>query len=170
MIGITGTPGTGKTSVAEALRARGYSVLDLKTTVGPFVEYHDESCDSDIVDVDKWADAFTPVDGFVEGAFAHYLPCDKIIILRCRPDVLEARLAPRGYSIAKIHENCEAEALDLILCEAADAFEPQQIYEIDTTCMSIDSIVSQVIGFAEDRLPAAFGSLDFSEYVIQYES
>ena len=170
MIGITGTPGTGKTSLAQALRALGHSVLDLKTTVGPFVEYHDAKCDSDIVDVDKWADSFEPVDGFVEGAFAHYLACDKIIILRCRPDVLEARLAPRGYAAAKIRENCEAEALDIILCEAADAFEPQQIYEIDTTCMSIDAITAQVLAFAEDKLPAAFGSLDFSEYVMQYES
>lgn len=166
MIGITGTPGTGKTSVAEALRTRGFPVLDLKTTVQPFVEYHDETCDSDIVDVDSWAASFSPVEGFVEGAFAQYLACDKIIILRCRPDVLQSRLAPRGYSDEKVRENCEAEALDIILCEAVDAFSPEQIYEIDTTCMSIDSVAGQILDFAEGKLPAAFGSLDWSEYVV----
>ena len=167
MIGITGTPGCGKTSVAEELHSRGFSVLDLKTTVKPYVEYHDDTCGSDIVDVDAWAADFKPVEGFVEGAFAHCLPCDKIIILRCRPDVLRTRLAPRGYSEEKIRENLEAEALDIILCETVDAFEPEQIYEIDTTCIDITSITSQVTDFAEGKLPAAFGSLDWSEYVMQ---
>jgi adenylate kinase len=166
MIGITGTPGCGKTSVAELLRKQGYSVLDLKTTVTPFVLEHDDASGSDIVDVDAWADQFPYTDGFVEGAFAHYLPCDKIIVLRCRPDVLRERLAPRGYSLEKIRENLEAEALDVILIETSDAFASEQIYEIDTTSTDIKSVVSQIISFAKGEIPASFGSLDWSEYVL----
>ena len=52
MIGITGTPGCGKTSIAELLRKDGHQVLDLKTTVAPFVLEHDEASGSDVVDVD----------------------------------------------------------------------------------------------------------------------
>ncbi|HJJ94774.1 MAG TPA: dephospho-CoA kinase, partial [Methanocorpusculum sp.] len=52
LIGITGTPGTGKTSVAEALRKRGIDVLDLKTTVAPYVLEHDDEMGADIVDVE----------------------------------------------------------------------------------------------------------------------
>ncbi len=165
MIGITGTPGCGKTSVAELLREMGHPVLDLKTTVGPFVLEHDDASGSDIVDVDAWADAFPYTEGFVEGAFAHYLPCDKIIILRCRPDVLRERLAPRGYSEEKIRENVEAEALDVILIETVDAFASEQIYEIDTTSTERESVVRSIISFVKGESPASFGSLDWSEYI-----
>lgn len=165
MIGITGTPGCGKTSVAELLREMGHPVLDLKTTVAPFVQEHDESSGSDVVDVDTWADVFPYTDGFVEGAFAHYLPCDKIVILRCRPDVLRERLAPRGYSEEKINENVEAEALDVILIETVDAFASEQIYEIDTTSTDRESVVRSIISFVKGESPASFGSLDWSEYI-----
>jgi len=165
MIGITGTPGCGKTTVAELLRKLGHPVLDLKTTVAPFVLEHDEASGSDVVDVDAWADAFPYTEGFVEGTFAHYLPCDKIVILRCRPDVLRERLAPRGYSEEKIRENADAEALDVILIETADSFASEQIYEIDTTSTDSESVVRRILSFAKGETPASFGSLDWSEYV-----
>ncbi len=165
MIGITGTPGCGKTTVADLLREMGHQILDLKTTVGPFVLEHDEASDADVVDVDAWADAFPYTEGFVEGAFAHYLPCDKIVILRCRPDVLEKRLALRGYSKEKIRENMEAEALDVILIETANAFASEQIYEIDTTSTERESVVRSIISFAKGETPVSFGSLDWSEYI-----
>ncbi|MDE2519461.1 MAG: dephospho-CoA kinase, partial [Methanocorpusculum sp.] len=41
MIGITGTPGTGKSAVAAELRSRGFRVVDLKTTVAPYIVGHD---------------------------------------------------------------------------------------------------------------------------------
>lgn len=165
MIGITGTPGCGKTSIAELLRKKGHFVLDLKTTVAPFVLEHDDVSDSDVVDVDAWADAFPYTDGFVEGAFAHYLPCDKIIVLRCRPDILRERLAPRGYPEEKISENLEAEALDVILIETVEDFASEQIYEIDTTNTDRESVVMSIISFVKGETPASFGSLDWSEYI-----
>ena len=166
LIGITGTPGTGKTAVAEALRRRGHAVLDLKTTVAPYVLEHDDEMGADVVDVEEWAEAYADLDGFVEGAISHYLPCEKVIILRCRPDVLEKRLTPRGYSAAKIRENAEAEALDVILIETADAFATEQIYEIDTTFIDSETAADMILAFAEDKVPASFGSLDWSEYVM----
>ncbi len=166
LIGITGTPGTGKTSVAASLREKGYDVLDLKTTVAPFVLEHDEEAGADVVDVEAWAEAHADLDGFVEGAISHYLPCEKVIVLRCRPDVLAKRLTPRGYSAAKIHENAEAEALDVILIETVDAFATEQIYEIDTTSIDTETAVASLLAFVNDEVPASFGSLDWSEYVM----
>ena len=165
MIGITGTPGCGKTAAAKLLRKLGHPVLDLKTTVGPFVLEHDDASGSDVVDVDAWAEAFPYTEGFVEGTFVHYLPCDKIVILRCRPDVLRERLAPRGYSEEKIRENAEAEALDVILIETVDSFASEQIYEIDTTSTDSESVVRSILSFAKGESPASFGSLDWSEYI-----
>ena len=166
LIGITGTPGTGKTSVAEALRRRGVDVLDLKTTVGPFVIEHDDEMGADVVDVEAWAAEHQFLEGYAEGAIAHFLPCEKIIILRCRPDVLTERLTPRGYSAEKIRENAEAEALDVILIETADSFSAEQIYEIDTTSIDSETAADQILAFAEDRIPASFGTIDWSEYVM----
>ena len=166
LIGITGTPGTGKTSVAEALRRRGIDVLDLKTTVAPYVLEHDDEMGADIVDVEAWADANQFLEGYAEGAIAHFLPCEKIIVLRCRPDVLSKRLAPRGYSEAKIRENAEAEALDVILIETADAFAAEQINEIDTTSIDSETAAEQILSFADGKIPASFGSIDWSEYVM----
>ncbi|MDO5844198.1 MAG: adenylate kinase family protein [Methanocorpusculum sp.] len=165
MIGITGTPGCGKTSAAEELRRRGFTVLDLKTTVKDYVIEHDDELGSDIIDDEEWANNFPYTQGFVEGAFAHYLTCDKIIVLRCRPDVLKKRLAPRGYSAEKVRENLEAEALDVILIETADAFASEQIYEIDTTNIKTDIIADKIVSFANDDVESSFGELDWSEYV-----
>ena len=60
-------------------------------------------------------------------------PCDLVIILRCRPDILKSRLVKRGYRGEKIQENVEAEALDVILVETLEIHPPGHILEIDTT-------------------------------------
>ena len=133
MCGITGTPGTGKSMIGEELSRRGYTVVHLTTTVGPYVIGEDEERDAQIIDTDRWAAEFEPVDGFVEGHIAHLLPCDKIVVLRCRPDELRKRLAQRKYREKKIRENAEAEALDVCLIETVEEFEPPQIFELDTT-------------------------------------
>jgi hypothetical protein len=93
MCGITGTPGTGKSMIGDELSRRGHTVVHLTSTVGPYVIGEDEERDAQIIDTDRWAAEFVPVDGFVEGHMAHLLPCDRIVVLRCRPDELRKRLA-----------------------------------------------------------------------------
>ena len=133
MCGITGTPGTGKTSVAGDLTRRGFPVLHLSDTISGYVIGKDEERDTGIIDEERWAAEFVPYKGFVEGHLAHLLPCDRIVVLRCRPDILMERLKTRGYGQEKIRENALAEALDVILIETVDLFSPDQIYELDTT-------------------------------------
>ena len=111
MCGITGTPGTGKSSAADELALRGYYVVRLTETIKDYVVGEDRERDSRIIDEDRWAREFIPVEGFVEGHLAHLLPCDRVVILRCRPDILLARLRSRGYREEKSRENAEAEAL-----------------------------------------------------------
>ena len=97
MCGITGTPGTGKSMIGDELSRRGHRVVHLTSTVGPYVVGEDEERDAQIIDTDRWVAEFVPVDGFVEGHIAHLLPCDRIVVLRCRPDELRKRLAQRKY-------------------------------------------------------------------------
>ena len=102
MTGITGTPGTGKTSVARELERRGHTVVRLTDTVRPYVIEEDRDRQTMVVDVDRWVEEFEPVDGFVEGHLAHLLPCDRVVVLRCRPYVLLDLVALRDYHEEKI--------------------------------------------------------------------
>jgi adenylate kinase len=167
MIGITGTPGTGKTSIAEVLKRRGYHVVHLKDTIEPYVLEEDRLRDTRVVDVERWVDTFPPVAGIVEGHLAHLLPCDRVIILRCRPDILVRRLGMRkGYRDEKIAENAEAEALDVILIETLEEHPPERILELDTTYSGINKIADKIEGFIRGELPPSLGSLDWSGFLV----
>ena len=165
MTGITGTPGTGKTSVAAELERRGCRVVRLADTVEPYVVEEDRSRQTLVVDVDRWADEFEPVEGFVEGHLAHLLPCDRVVVLRCRPDVLRRRLAPRGYPEGKVAENAEAEALDVILIETLDEHPGEHVLEVDTTDLSVGECADRIERFVRGELPASHGSIDWTDYL-----
>ncbi|MCK9579308.1 MAG: adenylate kinase family protein [Methanoregula sp.] len=165
MCGITGTPGTGKSMIGEELARRGHTVIHQSMTVGPYVSGDDEERDVQVIDVDRWAEEFKPVNGFVEGHMAHYLLCDKIVVLRCRPDELKKRLAQRKYRAAKISENAEAEALDVCLIETVEEFEPSQIFELDTTGHDAAFCADRIEAFYHGNLPADFGHIDWSAYI-----
>jgi len=165
MCGITGTPGTGKSMIGEELARRGHRVVHLTETVGPYVVGDDEERDAQIVDVDRWAAEFVPVDGFVEGHFAHLLPCDRVIVLRCRPDELKVRLAQRKYRDAKIRENAEAEALDSCLIETVEEHDPSHILEIDTTGRDAPYCAGRIEQFVRGEIPPDFGHIDWSSYL-----
>ena len=165
MCGITGTPGTGKSMIGDELAHRGHTVIHLTDTVGPYVVSDDEQRDVQVIDVDRWAAEFVSVDGIVEGHFAHLLPCDRIVVLRCRPDELKSRLAQRKYRAAKIRENAEAEALDSCLIETVEEYDPARIFELDTTGQDARSCADRIEQFIRGEIPADFGHIDWSEYL-----
>ena len=165
---LTGTPGTGKSSVSEELRSRGYDVIDGKRFIieqGLMGEL-DEERDTHEVDLDLLNDALEPFrssDGLVilDSHLSHFMDSHGIIVLRCAPDVLAKRLEARGYGPDKVRENVQAEVLDVILCEAAESEIP--VYEVDCTSSSVsgsaDSVEKILNGDASDYLP---GKTDWS--------
>jgi len=165
MYGITGTPGTGKSSLAEILEARGFRILHLSETFGPYQMGRDTDRETMVIDEERWAREFGGFEGIVEGHLAHLLPCDRIVILRCRPDVLACRLGVFFYQKAKITENSLAEALDVILIETLESFSPEQIYELDTTDKTIHECADLAEKFFRGNLPPTHGSLDWSSYI-----
>lgn len=114
LIAITGTPGCGKTTLAALLP----DVVDLKSyasEVGAVVDF-DADDDAAVIDME-----LVNIDaGIVEGHLSHFLEPNECWVIRVSPEVLEERLAARGYSSEKIRENVEAECLDIILQEALD--------------------------------------------------
>ena len=164
MCGITGTPGTGKSTVADELARRGHKVVHITDIVQPYVLGKDPERDTQMIDTDKMTDEFVPFDGFVEGHFAHLLPCDQIVVLRLRPDVLAQRLAARGYAQEKIGENRDAEALDVCLIETVEQYEPGCIFELDTTGLTPASCADAIELFYHGKTAASFGSIDWSAF------
>lgn len=154
VIGITGTPGVGKSSVARKLEEMGfrvYSVNELAKELGCILDYEDGCA---VVDIETLRRKFRNFlgnfseDVFVEGHLAHHLS-DVAIVLRCNPLVLKERLSGRDWSEEKVMENVEAELVDSILIEAMDNCE--EVYEIDTTERDVDDVVSAVMEIVSGR-------------------
>jgi adenylate kinase len=167
MCGITGTPGTGKSSAADELALRGYPVVHLAGTVGGYVLGKDPERDTLIIDEEIWAREFTPVQGFVEGHLAHLLPCDRVVVLRCRPDLLLDRLRSRGYRDEKCRENAEAEALDVCLIETLERHPKEHILELDTTFLTPGKVADLIEDFFLGRIPASHGGIDWSGFLLE---
>jgi len=135
LIALTGTPGTGKTSVAKILESS-YKVVYLKDFKEAIL-YHDEDRDTDVVDINylkrKVREMKDMGDIIIEAHYAHEMPVDMVIVLRCHPQELEKRLQVRGYKKEKIKENLEAEAMGLITSEALSYHGKDKVFEVDTT-------------------------------------
>jgi adenylate kinase len=148
MISITGTPGTGKTHLAEELRSRGYNVLDLNEHIRNkgLLEEKDEARDTYSVDADSLDESLEEYRArgsvLIEGHISHCVECDLVIVLRCDPDILAERLRKRGYAESKVKENVQAEILDVILCEASETGVP--VCELDSSTDSISLVANKV--------------------------
>ncbi len=148
LIALTGTPGTGKSSVAELLKNRGYRIASIVELAKKYDCIIDEEDGELIIDVEKLA-AEIDFDGVVEGHLSHLLKPDIAIVLRCNPAVLKERLKERKWSEEKLMENVEAELLDVILVEALN--HAGEVYEIDTTEMSVYEVADAVDSIVKDR-------------------
>lgn len=164
---LTGTPGTGKTTVAAHLKEDGYDVLDLND----FIEKNglkteeDEYRDTFNVDIDELKDIYqtkSPPHQIVEGHLSHHLGVDKVIVLRCAPKELRVRMESKDWRDRKKKENIEAEVLDIILVEAMDLCD--EVFEIDTTNKGPEEVKKAVIDILKGKTKRYRpGKVDWSE-------
>lgn len=180
LIGLTGTPGTGKTSVSEFLeKKRHWKVVHLNDLIKEKHLYTeiDEKRDAVVADMELIREHLTEIiDGkekeviILESHLAHHI-ADIVIVLRAYPPELETRLKTRGYSEEKIKENVEAEALDVILVEAFEWCK--RVFEVNTTGKSIEEvgqdiekIIDHILSGNEEELPEYKpGSIDWIDLV-----
>jgi adenylate kinase len=146
ILAITGTPGTGKTSVCKAL---GLEYLDLNRIVEEkgFYTGVDHKRGSLIADLDRlteyvWHKRESNEVFVIEGHLAHLLEPEIAIVLRANPSVLAERLKQKGFPPQKIQENVEAETLDIILAEAVELCET--VYEVDTSGENVEMIAARI--------------------------
>jgi len=177
-VALTGTPGTGKTTVAALLRKKGYTVIDLNRLAirEGCVAGIDRERKCRLVDISKInASVRTHFDRtvlvFFEGHIAHLLKVmDRVVILRCHPSILYQHLLKKKWGAKKIQENIEAELLDIILCEAVDIHRKTSIFEIDTTRKTPTAVTASVLEIVKNNFRPIkqyrIGQIDWSEEIL----
>ncbi|MHC1570638.1 MAG: adenylate kinase family protein [Methermicoccaceae archaeon] len=174
ILGISGTPGVGKTTASHILERMGERVLDINALVlsqGFSLGLDDEGCA--VADIPALREHLSTLgaDGMlvVEGHLAH-LVADVCIVVRCSPWIIEQRLRRRGYPEHKVRENAQAEALDVILVEAVEGCK--RVYEIDATHLTpaqLASRLASIIGAEREGTPVEgfeYGKVDFTAYLL----
>ncbi len=158
---ITGTPGTGKTSISKLISDYlNAKLVSLNTLVisKNFVQKYDEERETYVADFVKLKKFLKELiknsknEGInfciIEGHFADVVPNKYItlsIILRCHPDILKERLKNRNYNEKKIKENMQAEILGNSTNYILQKNLKCPLYEIDTSYKTIRQISEIII-------------------------
>lgn len=171
---ISGTPCTGKTTIAEALSSK----LNIK-----LIKINDFAIDNElilgidnkkgykIIDVEKLDALLLKTlekhdSIIVEGHLSHLCSgADKLIILRCNPEILEKRLTERNYSKSKIFENLEAEAMGVCTAEALEKYS-DEIHEIDVSDLTTDECVLKITNIINNNEKLNFGEINFMDWIL----
>ena len=159
-LGLTGSPGTGKKTLAPLIAAKlqvpFYDLNVLAKTYG-LINRKAEA------DVDA-SELGSRVAAEVKGPcllFGHLLPYafrrgtfSRVVVLRCDPGVLRRRLSGRGYSESKISENLEAELIGVIAADATRSFGRGRVSEVDATSAPPRRTAARAARFLGGKEPA----------------
>lgn len=152
---ITGTPGVGKTTVAESISEKlGFRHLN----VGDLVKEHechegmDEALDTYILDEDKLLDLMEPMLGeggcVVDFHSPEIFPerwFELVLVLRTETETLFDRLTKRGYSEKKRMENMECEIMQVVVEEARESYATEIVHEVPSNTLDdLDSALERV--------------------------
>jgi len=125
---VTGTPGTGKTTLAKALAKRfSLKYVDVSAMVKDGLsEGYDKEKDCEIVDTGKLADVLGRLDekSVIDSHLSHYMKKEDVgVCFVCKCDIreLKKRLEERGYSETKARENLDSEIFDICATEARES-------------------------------------------------
>ena len=161
-VALTGTPGTGKTTVAARLGPsfRVVEVFELARQCG--AARRDGS--GWVVDLAAtaraWREHRTPPADLVVGHVAHLLPIRDVIVLRCHPRELVRRLGRlRRGTVVERAANLVCEATDLILVEAVSL--GRRVWEVDTTGRTPEAVAREVRERIGRRGPPEYGRVDW---------
>ena len=171
---LTGTPCTGKTTVAKQLTAK----LDaFYINLTEFAERHrltlgeDKERKTTIIDEErmrqKLAETIKATDNaniIIDGHYASAVtPPDlttHVFILRRNPKELKQFMQKRGFKGAKLWENLSAEILDTCLIEAIQT-QQGKICELDATGKTVEETVNDITDVLEKGKKCHSGIVDW---------
>jgi len=171
---ITGTPGVGKTTVANELAARlSAELLNVSELVKKenLIIEKDEERGTVIADIKRLRARVKTIlrkvekDIIIEGHYAYDIVSKSTnpytFVLRRDPDDLEAALRSRGYDERKISENVAAEVLDVCLIGAMRRFGRDRLDEIDVTHMDVGMVVNEILAVLRGERAMGLGKVDW---------
>lgn len=157
---ITGTPGTGKTTVSEKVAKK--LCLEPVHLTKYFKKKDIGNNETGVreINVEDIQNLFHDQDDIlIEGHLSHHTECDIVVVLRTDPETLEERLSKRRYDPQKIMENVESEKLDLILVEAVNKCDT--VIEVDTSDKKVEDTVTEIVEKVE-KGENSYGETDWS--------
>jgi len=166
---VTGTPGVGKTSACALVKSLPVMHVNELVEQLHMASGYDRKRKTKEVDVSKLAKAVAKIEGdmILEGHFSHLLGPNVAIVLRCSPKILEKRLRKKGWDEAKIRENVEAEAVDVVLIETVE--NVPDVCEIDTTKKTPTQVAKDIERIiAGERQKYRVGNVDWSREVLSW--
>src|SRR5687768_167991 len=156
-VALTGSPCSGKTTLARIAQDDGWRVVDVRAWAEKeeCIVGRDDEDEAVIIDTEALSSLLPEDDGtpiLYESHLSHHLPLDGAWVIRCDPRVLRPRLEARGYRPRKVVENLEAEALDIILQEALATIP--HVVQRDGTRRSPDDLYKAFVDIRFDSLKA----------------
>ncbi|VDP07378.1 unnamed protein product [Soboliphyme baturini] len=137
---VTGTPGCGKSILAEQLAVRSgltYASVAKIAANNNFYEEYDENYECYVLDEEKLVDYME--DQMDRGGnIVDYHGCDlfpqrwfdAVFVLRTDNTVLYDRLMRRNYNPKKLQENIECEIFGVLYEEAVQSYDPTIVYQL----------------------------------------
>ncbi len=166
-IALTGTPGTGKTTLSKKLN---YNIVSINQSYPEISDGKNENGDW-LINLDKLLEKIEVAkynNTVFEGHVSHFLEdLDLVIVLRCQPNKLQERLEERNYNQEKIRENIEAEALNIISEEAMDSHGEEKVFELDTSSSELDESVNLLNDIINGNIKSN-KRIDYSETIMDW--
>jgi adenylate kinase len=171
---VTGTPATGKTTLAKplaaALNAQYFNLTDLARKEH-LTTSKDEQRDTDVIDETKMrqklktlitkAQNDVVIDGHYAAAVVPKTRVTNVFVLRRNPKELRHAMEQRGYSPAKQDENLQAEILDVCLIESFQKQKKETVCELDATAKTPDQILTEALEVLNGKKPCVTGFVDW---------
>ena len=159
---ITGSPGTGKTTVAKKLakklKYKAVNEHDLALEKG--IGKYDHTAGELIVPLNDLRREATKLLGrekniVLEGHLLCEvkLEADAVVVLRVHPEILEARLEAKGYKAEKLQDNVFCEGIDYCLKHALRKHGKSKVFEIRNE-KGIKETLSNIVRELKERGPA----------------
>ncbi len=147
-VAISGTPATGKTSVAKIAGEKlGWKVIELNRLAHEKKLYsgYDEKRQSHIVDMERIQEEIGRKKGnlIIESHYAHEIKCDFVVVLRANPDEIRKRASEKSWRKEKTEENVLAEIMEVCKQEALGS--AGKVFEIDTTGKTARKVAGEVV-------------------------